>query len=112
LEKIRRIDFFRTAIHLKHHLAASIEKKFDANLLIISSFILKSRFGILKFDQMAEKFKMAPKTKISVILLSKLQFPTDFRNLDCVEASFYYLTFVENFFQKSKMADFSRLRNF
>jgi hypothetical protein len=49
-----------------------IREKIDANLLIISCFILKSQLGILKFDKMAEKFKMASETKIFVILLSKL----------------------------------------
>jgi hypothetical protein len=52
----------------------------------MSCFILKTRFGILKFAKMAEKLKMASETKIFVIFLSKLQFSTDFKNLDCVRS--------------------------
>jgi hypothetical protein len=36
-------------------------------------------FGLLKFDKMATKFKMASETCIFLILLSKLQFATDFK---------------------------------
>jgi hypothetical protein len=59
--KWRRIVFFnRNSTETPS--SALLEKKIDANLLRISCFILKSRFGILKFDKMAEKFKMASET--------------------------------------------------
>jgi hypothetical protein len=48
-----------------------------------------------------------------VILLSKLQFSTDFKNLDCIQSFFLLSNFCrKNFFQKSKMADFSKVTSF
>jgi hypothetical protein len=48
-------------------------------------------FGILKFDKMATKFKMTSETYSFLILLSKLQFSTDFKKLNAFEASLLLL---------------------
>jgi hypothetical protein len=56
-----------------------------------------------------EIFHVCPSNKELSNLLSKLQFST----LTAFEASFYFLPFVEKtFFQKSKMADFSKMMPF
>jgi hypothetical protein len=65
-------------------------------------------FGLLKFDKMATKFKMASDTYIFLILLSKLQFSTDFKKLECIRSVFL----LSNFYRKSKMADFSKMTSF
>jgi hypothetical protein len=52
-------------------------------------------FGFLEFDKMATKFKMAAGTYISLILLSNLQFSTDFKKL-----------YRKNFFSKIQNGGF------
>jgi hypothetical protein len=51
---------------------------------------------------MGAKFKMAPETYIFVILLSKHQFFTDFKNLDCI----LELLFIDFFFSKIQNGEF------
>jgi hypothetical protein len=62
---------------------------------------------------MAEIFKMGSETCIFVNLVSKLQFLTDFKNLDCIRSVFLLSNFCrKTFFQKYKMADFSKMTSF
>jgi hypothetical protein len=53
--------------------------------------------GHLRFERLTTKFKMASETNIFLILLSKLQFSTDFQNLECIRS-----VFLSSLFQKSK----------
>jgi hypothetical protein len=78
---------FSTKNQLKLHLAAVRVSKKGKRL-----------FEILKFAKMTKKFKMVSETFIFLILLSKLQFSTDFKNLECIRS-----VFLSFFFQKSKM---------
>jgi hypothetical protein len=67
----------------------------------------------LDFDIMATKFKMASETYSFLILLSKLQFPTDFKKLECIRSVFLLYNFYrKTLFRKSKMADFSKMTSF
>jgi hypothetical protein len=61
---------------------------------------------------MAKKFKMASETYIFLILLSKLQFSTDFKKLECIRSVFSLSNFCRFFFQKSQMADFTKMTSF
>jgi hypothetical protein len=47
---------------------------------------------------MAAKSKMASKTYVFVLMLSKAQFLPDFKILFCIRSVFWYLTFVDFFF--------------
>jgi hypothetical protein len=58
---------------------------------------LKILFGSLSFDKVAAKFKMASVTCTFVILLSKLQFSTDFK---CIQSVFLLSNFCRIFFSK------------
>jgi hypothetical protein len=53
---------------------------------------------------MATKFKMASETYIFLILLSKLQFSTDFKKLECIRSVFLLSNFYRKYF-------FSKIQN-
>jgi hypothetical protein len=55
---------------------------------------------------MAEKFKMVSETCIFEILLSKLQFSTDFKNLDCIRSVFLLSNFLDFCSFKVKNGEF------
>jgi hypothetical protein len=61
-------------------------------------------FGLMKFDKMATKFKMASETNNFFILPSKLQFSTDFKKLECIRSAFL----LSNFYRKHY---FSKIQN-
>jgi hypothetical protein len=52
---------------------------------------------------MAAKFKITSETCIFVILFSKLQFPTNFKNFECFQSAFLV---SKNFFQKIQNGGF------
>jgi hypothetical protein len=62
-------------------------------------------FGLLEFDKMATKLKMASETYIFLILLSKLQLSTDFKKLECIQSVFL----LSNFYRKKLF--FSKIQN-
>jgi hypothetical protein len=58
-------------------------------------------------DKIVEKFKMASETCFFVILLPKLQFSTDFKNLDCIRSVFLLINFCrKNLFSKIQNGGF------
>jgi hypothetical protein len=72
----------------------------------VDNCILKVLFGSLGFKKMDAKFKMASEIFIFVVLLSILQFLTDFKNIECIQRVFLTSNLSIFFFSKIQNGGF------
>jgi hypothetical protein len=109
----RRVDFFWTEMPQRAVLRLFEKIFFDANLWVISHFILKKPIWDFEIWQNGRNIQNGVINLLFlVILVSKLQLLTDFKKFDYIRSGFLLSNFFSFFFKNTKWPIFRRWRHF